>query len=157
MIVKWNGKGLCTFSVNRTKTFTQTKGNSEIASKFAANDIVTLVPGYNEVDDARWMVARPDVLRYIVSGKIEEICREVTNEETGEHELKSYPLVKIRPDAAVEFVKECFNFKTLELWLKGSKTYPPETRDEVRAMIKDQLEAINRGTENAVPTPAQGR
>lgn len=157
MIVKWNGKGLCTFSVNRAKAFEVTTGKSEVATRTAANDIVTLVPGYNDVDDTKWKVARPDILRYVNAGKIEEICREIVNEETGEKEIKSYPLVKIKPEAAVEFVRGCFNFKTLELWLKGSKTYPPETRDEIRALIKDQLEAINRGTQNAVATPAQGR
>lgn len=157
MIVKWNGKGLCTFSVNRTKAFMQTTGNSEMAIKPAANDVVTLVPGYNEVDDPKWIVARPNILRYIEKGKIEEVCKEMINEETGDKELKSYPLVKIKPEAAVEFVKGCFNFRTLELWLKGNKSYPPESRDEIRAMIKDQLEAINRGAQNAVATPAQGR
>jgi hypothetical protein len=151
MIVNWQGTGVLTIPATDPgiKTVEKTEGGSEMPRKIGAEEVVMLIPGYNEVTDELWAKAARNCLHHIKSGKIEEMGKEDTDED-GNKFMRSYPIRKIVPSKAMEVVKGCFNLKSLEFWLTGSEEYDAETRDEIRAMIKDQIEKIKNGNRDTV-------
>jgi len=144
MIVNWKGTGVFMVPASDPgQSEIRTTGANDIAParKIGGEKMVKLIPGYNEVLDPLWEKAVRHVEHYIKSGKIEEMGKEDTD-EAGNKFMKSFPIRKIVPEMAKEVVKGCFNVDTLKFWLTGSDTYDHETRDEIRALIKEQVEKI---------------
>jgi len=134
MIVKWNGDGILMVPV--------VGGGGK--GRTGGEPLVRLLPGFNEVADEQWNLIRPHVQQKMDSGKLEEFSKKEKDEE-GNSVISGVALRRFMPNRAREAVKECYSIETLEFWLKGAKDYEPETRDEIRAMIKDQIAAIKEG------------
>jgi len=149
MIVNWTGT-----HVNGTSVVEKMATGNMMSTK-----TIVLVPGYNEIPDDIWNKVSATFSDIIQSGKLLVIgakankdTKSIENEDGTTEVVETMtevgtPLRRLRPDQAREAVLHCFNFNTLELWLKGNANYEAETRDEIRALIKDQLEKIMSGNE----------
>lgn len=108
---------------------------------------VVLVPGYNEVVDAKWKFARPRVMKEIENGKIVEEWTKIKEEQKadfaltiiqdkylfGPAKLQDIPRPRVR-----DVVKNTYHIATLERWLKE------ELRADVRVDILGQLSDIDK-------------
>ena len=124
---------------------------------------IRLLNGHNAVDDNEWEAAKKnltpndnqfyeeisdtvDVKKEIEVEKEIEIEKVVDGKKTkvkGSKKVKekviekvSSGLIKFKPEEANKMILDCFNTDTLKNWLKK------ETRDEVLADIKNQLDLI---------------
>jgi len=123
----------------------------------SSKEMVVLAPGYNQVDDEKWKACRDLVLCQIADGRIVEEWLDV--EKNGAKHKEAVLSIR-HEDAKLEattvhvpatfrditrkrikdVVKETFNPKTLQAW------YDDETRDDVRVMVFQQMEAVKKGT-----------
>ena len=119
--------------------------------------VVRLLYGHNAVDDNEWEAAKKNLtpndyqfyeeISDMIDVKKEiEVEKVVDGKKTkvkGSKKVKkkviekvSSGLIKFKPEEANKMILDCFNTGTLKSWLKK------ETRDEVRADIKNQLDLI---------------
>ena len=114
---------------------------------------LVLLPGYNEVSEEDWNKARnhAQIADYIKRGFFEEVGEVKELPQTEEEKkngkkngkkkskIKEIPLGKLKAEKALEVVNDTYQIETLEKWRKV------ESRDEIRAAIANQIEAINKG------------
>lgn len=108
---------------------------------------VVLVPGYNEVVDAKWQYARARVMKEIETGKIVEEWVKIKEEQKPDFALTIYQdkflwgpasLRDIQRPKVREVVKNTYHAPTLERWLKD------ELRADVRVDIMTQLSQVDK-------------
>jgi hypothetical protein len=108
---------------------------------------VILVPGYNEVVDAKWQYARPRVMKEIESGKIVEEWTKINAEQKADFALvitqdkglmAPAKLKDIQRPRVKDVVKSTYHIATLERWLEE------ELRADVRIEILRQLSEIDK-------------
>ena len=156
MIVNWKGERVLSIPViykNRNKD-SSGKGKP-VVSHVGAQTHVTLIPGYNDVDDAIWRRIQRHVQKYLDKGAMEiEFRKEVDEDsDSGQYEIIGVSIRRVKPKKALDMVRGCFNLDTLNLWQQGGRAdYEVEVRDEIRAAIKDQIEKITAGTADSIGT-----
>jgi hypothetical protein len=150
MIVNWKkpGAGILTIPC-----ITEHQGRNVISKT------LVLIPGCNDIKDSDWKIARPQALGKIENGLIEEVKVKVVKEKIIEKEIEkkgkngkkeiivemhkekmeieATELNDIPAKKAREVVKNAFNLTTLEKWLEK------ESRDEIRAVINNQMDLVN--------------
>ena len=117
----------------------------------------TLLPGHNEIDDDKWETIKKTtaITKHIEAGNIQEVYEEVEEEarsrrrgaagddkETKKIAKKVKKLTKMSPKKAREIVQDTWTLPTLEAWLDE------EGRDEIRAVIQNQIQEIKNPTIN---------
>jgi len=148
MIVKWNGDGMLVIRLmNRDfKTMKVQKHEGLDDGRVAAGKMIRLIPGFNDIPEDEWNQARLEVLDRIKDEKIIEYCKDKLDGETGEKVgVTGASIRRQHVNTARTMIKECFDVKTLNDWLNGRDDLEPETRDEMRLRIKQQLEKIRTG------------
>jgi hypothetical protein len=89
---------------------------------------IQLLPGNNLVDDADWELAKVNLELKIEKGLLEEIS------EDGK---KVSSLKDLSAKKAIEIIKGTWDLSTLRKWQEK------EGRDEVRAVLHNQVDAVN--------------
>lgn len=148
MIVKWNGDGVLAIQpMNRDFKTGQIKKVPGLEDRIATGDMIRLIPGYNDIPEDEWNRARLEVMDRIKSESIQEFgLKDKLDGKNGEKVgVTGSALRRFPPTKATQMVKETFSVETLNDWLKGRPDLEPETRDEVRLRIKQQLESIKLG------------
>lgn len=107
--------------------------------------IIRLMPGYSEIPDAEYFQVRDTLGRLLKDKTLTEFAKEEKNPETGETTVRGIALRRFPPDKAREAVRNCYCLRSLELWLTGNDGYELESRDEIRVLIKEQMELIKAG------------
>ena len=122
---------------------------------------LTLLPGHNEVSTEDWEQAEGHCQDHIkndfmevVTEKVEKEIKvikkvQVKNDKTGKMEDKdtevketivenkpASSLKKLKPNKARKIVQETYNLETLQAWREI------ESRDEIRAVISNQIDSI---------------
>lgn len=113
---------------------------------------LTLIPGWNEIDDVDWAGAKESCKENIAKGflveKVEVQEIELPSDKPGpkkKEKKESFPGInELEANEAREVVQETFNLDTLNGWLKA------ESRNEIRAVIHNQIETVN------TPKPKKG-
>jgi len=117
---------------------------------------IDLPPGYTEVDDAAWAIARTDsVLRLIASGRIKEewVKRDLTetkdctlvipSDKETETTKRLVPAklsdIDRKGNKIIEVVKHTYDLKTLRNW------YATELRQDVRVELQTQIKNVEEG------------
>lgn len=119
-------------------------------------DTVDIVPGYSEIDDARWASCRPNALRLLASGKLKEEWVKVDLKDTDgkilvietddvkETSKRMVPAtladIDRKAQKVINVVKGCYHPATLKKW------YEEELRQDVRVELQKQMEGIEKGT-----------
>lgn len=99
-----------------------------------ARDLVTLLPGVNEVSEDEWKCMKPNIKAELDRGEITILAQKVTGKDkksVNAKDLKEMPV-----NVAVAYIKDCMNQETLEKWFKE------ETRDEVLASITKRMDKL---------------
>jgi hypothetical protein len=166
MIVNWKGDRVLSVPVLMARSSEQS--SLKFSNPVGGEKLVRLIPGYNEIMEKDWEIVADLLQRYIDNGKLETFGKkerqdvevEVVDSESGEVSKEVESVTKERgisirrftPKAAKDAVKGCFNLDTLNFWLTGSETYEAEVRDEIRVLIKEQVDQIQGGDAKAVGT-----
>jgi hypothetical protein len=166
MILNWKGDGVLTVAPYDLKKFKEYDHLSKREREGAVREIsvpmdqVVLLPGWNEVADEVWFLCRDHLIAKIDSGMIEELIREEFVEDVGEDgkpvlDEKGEPKKKkafvgatisdfknrqgavYGPARLVEIILGCNSTVVLEKWRTE------EVRDEIRLVIKNQLDKLN--------------
>jgi hypothetical protein len=96
-------------------------------------DHITLLQGNNDIPDKLWEMAKNSVAHHIENGNIEE----VVEKKEGKSGSKGDKLKDLNAKKAKKVVLDTWNMETLNAWLEV------ESRDEIRATIHNQIEAVN--------------
>ena len=141
MIVKYDGKGLLVIPV-----VTPLKPGEQRVRGTGGEDLVKLIPGFNEVPDSKWNLVRSHLESKIEKGTIVEWCNKYEKDEKGKViQVEGTSLRRFRARDAKEAVQGCYNLDSLSLWLEGYGEVEQEVRDEIRVAIKEQIDLINSG------------
>ncbi len=120
---------------------------------------ITLVPGYNEIEDETWERVKISLEHHIKVGNVKAISKEITKKITDKIKDKDGKEVikekTIKVDVAIDFkdlplekkrevVAGANNIKMLEKWRKSV----PEDA-EMRALIADKIKEIENTYESA--------
>lgn len=116
----------------------------EDKDKVGGEEMVRLIPGYNEILDEVWLNVRNHVDYHLASGVIVEYGRKEKDED-GNDILVGTSIRRQTPSKAKEMVKNCFCLDTLDLWENGSDDYEMETRADIRVLIEKQRKNILNG------------
>ena len=120
------------------------KGNAKVISA-SPDNLVHLVPGWNDIDDAVWEKIKPDIADRMKTpetgvAQIEIITMQQKSDPDGDGKVKvtivPKPFLKLDSVTACEVVKGTFRKKTLDAWLES------DGRSDVRASIMNQLESL---------------
>lgn len=115
---------------------------------------IQLLPGNNEISDEEWEAVKPNCQDHINAGNLIEMAVkkiEKMEEIEGKDGKKTKKFVKkeegkkikeINAKQAKEIVLDTWDLKTLEKWLNE------EGRDEIRAIIHNQIEEVNNPKTN---------
>lgn len=125
---------------------------------------LVLIPGHNDIPDKDWKIAKYSAKGKIETGLLEEIVVKTIVEKTIEkevikkikakngkeekvivievqkkkEEIDATELKNIPAKKAREIIKDTWNLETLKNWLDK------ESRDEIRAVIYNQMETVNK-------------
>ena len=139
MLINWKGDGKSDRILTCPAIDTEYTG-----ALVAKDDLVVLIPGWNEIDDDSFKKIYPHIRYLIEAGQIEFYCRR-ENGEDGAVTFVGQPLRDIRADKARDIVKGCFNMTNLKEWIEDMKI-----TTEIRHLIDRQIEDIqNYGEETA--------
>lgn len=116
---------------------------------------VDLPPGYSEVADAKWALARPHVERLLNLGTIKEewvkcdakdaekYALSIASDNGAETTKRLVPAklqdIDRKGNKVINVIKETYDLKTLQKW------YEEDLRQDVRIEIQNQITKINSG------------
>ena len=141
---------------NETDHFIGIPVITEVGKDHVYGEPVDLPPGYKEIPDEMWKLARKQVMDRINLGTIKEEFFKVDFAEAEKYSIvlesengteKSKRLVPAKlsdldrkGNKVINVVKETFDLGTLNKW------YEIELRQDVRVEIQRQIDGINNGT-----------
>lgn len=140
MIVKSNMERMKVIPIRTAAAQVPTK----LKGKTSNAKNVILFPGANYVKDEDWemaMIANSASLeRSFAAGDLELVAKK-TEVKEGDKKVKkeqSVTFAELKPQKAKSLIKDTNDLKSIEQWLKE------ETRDEIRATLRDRAEEIKK-------------
>jgi hypothetical protein len=139
MLIKWTGDGV----LGLPQIAISKDGESKDLYTDMGN-VVTILPGWNEITDEEWALAYPHIKDLLNPNTgnpyIEVYGKKVADGDTGESSIVGQAIEDVRADRAKEIVTNCFNVKVLERWDANMKI-----GTEIAHLIDKQLEACMNG------------
>jgi len=122
------------------------------------NRSVELSPGWNDIDNNDWALARKNVSRRIKSGEVVEQTKTVSlkdipvdipdtlrlpdEKDTGKYQIPvAISEIGNQNNKVINIIKETYHIPTLKKWLQIEST-----RSDVRTAIMQQIDNVNSGT-----------
>jgi hypothetical protein len=143
MLIRWNENRVLYISlVPRYTDAEKAKMDKDaLARSIATVGALTLLTGINDVSDADWELAKPDVLPMLkrkaneIDPKLKErIALEVVSFEVGGKSISTF--VKLPPTTCRKLLAETFSPFTLQKWEQE------EVRESVRLDLKKRMEEL---------------